>query len=510
MGAQKPAEGPDFRVGIAIAEVRDGGTVAGQVGDQPVLLSRRGSSYFAVGGSCTHYGGRLADGLIEGDHAHCPLHHACFSLRTGEALTAPAFDPLPRWRVDREGETLFVRERLSVEEKPGSDTSLHPKRIVIVGGGAAGFAAAEMLRRRGFAGALTMLSADRAPPCDRPNLSKDYLAGTAPEDWIPLKGDDFYRDIKIDLRLEQEALGIDPRRKEVLLDGGGVLYDALLLATGATPVRPVGEGFRLPNAFVLRSLADARAIITAAKGAHSVAILGASFIGLEAAASLRARGLEVHVVAPEAVPLQRVLGHEVGTFVRAIHEDHGVKFHLSLMAERFDGSELHLSDGSRIAADFIVLGVGVKPNTKLASDAALDVDNGVLVDRRMRTSDPSIFAAGDIARYFDPRVGEHIRVEHWVAAEQQGQAAAASMLGDPLAFSATPFFWSTHYDHSIRYVGHAQTWDTMNIDGSLGPEGFIARYMKGGKLLAAASLGRDRESLQIQRSMDKEAARAAF
>jgi NADPH-dependent 2,4-dienoyl-CoA reductase/sulfur reductase-like enzyme/nitrite reductase/ring-hydroxylating ferredoxin subunit len=506
MGEQKPVEGLDFEAGVAIAELRDDSTVFGRVGDQSVLLSRRGTSYFAVGGSCTHYGGRLADGLIEGDHAHCPLHHACFNLRTGEALTAPAFDPLTRWRVDQEGEMLFVREKLPVEVRSALDTTMHPNRIVIVGGGAAGFAAAEMLRRRGFAGALTMLSADRAPPCDRPNLSKDYLAGTAPEDWIPLKGDDFYHDLKIDLRLGQEVLAIDPRRKEVILDGDRILYDALLLATGATPVRPIGEGFHLPNAFVLRSLADARAIIAATKGAHSVAILGASFIGLEAAASLRERGLEVHVIAPEAVPLQRVLGAEVGAFVRTIHKDHGVKFHPGPLAERFDGSELHLSDGRRIAADFVVLGVGVRPNTKLASDASLDVDNGVLVDKRLRTSDPAIFAAGDIARYFDSRIGEHIRVEHWVAAEQQGQAAAMSMLGDEHAFTATPFFWSTHFDHSIRYVGHAQSWDAVSIDGSFETGSFTARYIKGGRVLAAASLGRDRESLEIQQDMEREAA----
>ena len=507
MGAQKPAEGPDFAAGIAVTGLKDGCTVAGRIGDEPVLVSRRGSSYFAVGGSCTHYGGRLADGLIEGDHAHCPLHHACFSLRTGAALAAPAFDPLPRWRVDVEDEVLFVREKLPVADPIDSNASRHPHRIVIVGGGAAGFAAAEMLRRRGFNGALTILSADTTPPCDRPNLSKDYLAGTAPEDWIALKGDDFYRDLEIDLRLNQEALGIDRRRQEVILDGDRVRYDALLLATGATPIRPIGEGFNLPNVYVLRSLTDARSIIAATKGAHAVAVLGASFIGLEAAASLCERGLKVHVVAPEATPLQRVLGAEIGVFIRTIHESHGVRFHLGPLAERFDGHELYLNDGSKIAVDFVVLGVGVKPNTKLASDAGLDVDNGVLVDRHMRTSDPTIYAAGDIARYFDPRTNEHIRIEHWVVAEQQGQAAAMNILGDRRGFSATPFFWSTHYDHSIHYVGHAQNWDRVELDGKIGTEGFTARFLKGGRLLAAASLGRDRESLEIQCRMEGEAMR---
>ena len=219
---------------------------------------------------------------------------------------APAFDPLARWHVDVEGDRVFVRRKLEAEQQPASSVvSANAGRMVIVGGGAAGFAAAEMLRRRGFAGELTMLSADPAPPCDRPNLSKDYLAGTAPEDWIPLKPDDFYRDRSITLRLGADVSSIDRQRREVVVAGERLPYDALLLATGATPIRPPGPGFDQPGAFVLRSLADARAIVAATADARTVAILGASFIGLEVAASLRARGLEVHVVAPEAVPLQR-------------------------------------------------------------------------------------------------------------------------------------------------------------------------------------------------------------
>jgi NADPH-dependent 2,4-dienoyl-CoA reductase/sulfur reductase-like enzyme/nitrite reductase/ring-hydroxylating ferredoxin subunit len=505
MAAAQEAAGPDFAAGVSLADIADFTTVAGRVGEEPVLLSRRGAEFFAVGGACTHYGGNLAEGRISGDRVRCPLHHACFSLLSGEALEAPAFDALARWRVDVEDGRVFVRQRADEEPKPAGaiQARTHPGRIVIVGGGAAGFAAADMLRRRGFSGELAMLSADSAPPCDRPNLSKDYLAGTAPEEWIPLKGEDYYRERAIDLRLGVEIASIDPRARKVETAGGEtVRYDALLLATGAQPIRLSGPGFDLANVYLLRSLADSRAIIAAAAEARSVAIVGASFIALEVAASLRARGLEVHVAAPEPIPMQRVLGPEIGAFVRTLHERQGVRFHLGRTAERFDGGMLHLNDSDVIAADFVVLGVGVRPNVRLAEQAGLAVGNGVVVDDRFRTSAPDVFAAGDVANYPDPRLGERIRVEHWVAAERQGQVAALNMLGEEKRFGAAPFFWSVHYDHSIRYVGHAPSWDAVEIDGSVDAADFTARYLRDGRLLAAASLGRDRESLDLHAEME--------
>jgi NADPH-dependent 2,4-dienoyl-CoA reductase/sulfur reductase-like enzyme/nitrite reductase/ring-hydroxylating ferredoxin subunit len=500
MAASSKAEGADFAAGVALATIADGATIAGHVGEEAVLLSRRGSAFFAISGACTHYGGPLGEGLVDGDRVHCPWHHACFSLRTGEALAAPAFDPLKRWRVEEDGGRVFVREALDAAlPRP----ALHggPRRIVIVGGGASGFAAAEMLRRRGFAGELVMLSSDADPPCDRPNLSKDYLAGTAQPEWIPMKPAEFYRDNGIDLRLVTTISGIDAKEKRVLSSAGDAFaYDALLLATGASPIRI--KGFDHPNAHVLRTVPDADALISAAGQAKRAVIIGAGFIGLETAASLRARGLEVDVVAPEAVPLVKVLGEEVGRLVQAIHEEHGVRFHLGQGAEGFDGERVHVTGGKTLDADLVVVGVGVRPNTGLAASAGLTVSNGVEVDAFLRTSDPAIFAAGDIASFPDPLSGGRARVEHWAVAERQGQVAAINMLGGAERYEAAPFFWSAHYDQSLRYVGYAPNWNKVEVDGSIADRDFTASYSRDGRLLAAVSLNRDHENLEIERRLD--------
>jgi NADPH-dependent 2,4-dienoyl-CoA reductase/sulfur reductase-like enzyme len=434
----------------------------------------------------------------------CPLHHACFSLRTGEALAAPAIDPVDRWRVEvRDGVVHVGPEKLERQARPAARKNETIERIVIVGGGAAGFAAAEMLRRRGYAGALTLLSADAATPVDRPNLSKDYLAGTAPEAWIPLKGDKFYARRNIDLRLDTPVTRIDPQARVVETAGGeSFVYDRLLLATGSEPVRLKTPGFDRPNVHTLRSLADARAIIAAAEGASRVAVIGASFIGLEVAASLRSRGLDVQVIAPDETPMERVLGRELGALVRQVHEDKGVVFHLQQTADSFDGTRLRLSGGDEVSCDLVVLGVGVRPRVQLAEAAGLATDNGVIVDEFLETSIPGVFAAGDIARHPDPLTGEPVRVEHWVVAERQGQAAAVNMLGERAAYRSTPFFWSNHYDLSIHYVGHAAAYDEIVVDGSIADGDATVRYRKAGRLLAAASIGRARENLVIEAELD--------
>jgi NADPH-dependent 2,4-dienoyl-CoA reductase/sulfur reductase-like enzyme/nitrite reductase/ring-hydroxylating ferredoxin subunit len=477
--------------------------LVGQVDGDDALLLRRGDELFAVGAQCTHYHGPLADGLVAGDTVRCPWHHACFSLRTGEALRAPALDPIACWRVERVGDMAFVRERIAAAATRGGKAGA-PASVVIVGGGAAGLAAAEKLRREGFDGKLTMVSADDSPPVDRPNLSKDFLAGNAPDDWIPLRAPEFYTDNRIDLRLDSRVTAIDIAAKRVQLAKGAALdYGALLLATGAEPVRLDIAGAKSGQVFYLRTFADSKAIVAKAQGAKRALVVGASFIGLEVAASLRARGIDVHVVGPESVPLERVMGPEVGRIVREIHESHGVEFHLGCTVGGLDGTRVTLSDATTLEADFVVVGVGVRPALGLAEQAGIATDRGVTVDAYLETSAPGIYAAGDIARWPDPHTRERIRVEHWVVAERQGQAAARNILGrQRQPFDAVPFFWSQHYDVAINYVGHAEKWDAIAIDGSLAARDCAVSYTKGGQALAVVTLGRDLQSLRAEYAME--------
>lgn len=493
--------GPDLTLGVAVTDLVDDKLV-GRVGDEEVLVVRVDGEIFAVDAHCTHYQGPLGDGLLVGSQIRCPWHHACFDVRTGEAVAAPAFSPLSCWDVDEREGRIVVKEKQ--ERAPQiRQVAAAPSRIVIVGGGAAGFAAAEMLRRRRFAGSIVMLSDDTAPPVDRPNLSKDYLAGSAQDDWLPLRPDEYYAEAPIDLRLGTKAIGLRLAEREVVLaEGAAVPYDRLLLATGAEPVRLAIPGADLPHVYTLRTVADCRAIIARAKGANRVVIMGASFIGLEVAASLRTRGLEVHVVAPDTVPMQKILGPAIGALVRTLHEEHGVVFHLEDTAVEIDAEGTTLKRGAKLKADLVVAGIGVRPRLSLAEGAGLAVDRGLVVNSNLETSAPGIFAAGDIARWPDPHTGQNIRVEHWVVAERQGQTAALNMLGERHVFDAVPFFWSQHYDMSINYVGHAEHWDELVIDGDVRAKDCIVRYRSKGRTLAVASINRDLESLKAELALE--------
>jgi len=494
--------GPDFTLGVEASEVPEDGVLGGHVGDDPVVLARVDGEWVAVSGACSHYSGPLKEGLRVGGTLRCPWHHACFDLRTGAALEAPALAPLDRWKTVEKHGKVFVSEKLALAEARNRVRAGAPKAVVVVGGGAAGFACAQRLRDLGYDGGLTLLSADAHAPYDRPNLSKDYLAGEADPAWMPLKDEAYYHDHRIDLRLSTTVERIDPvARRLTLTDGTAHDYDALLLATGAEPNRSRTPGLDRDNVFVLRTWADSDALISASKGARTVAVVGASFIGLEAAAALRTRGLEVCVIAPESLPLESRFGAEVGRFVQDLHESHGVRFHLGRSVSAFSGGTLTLDDGTKLPADVVVLGVGVKPRLELAQAAGLKIDDGVLVDARFRTSAPGVFAAGDIARFPDPASGAPIRVEHWVAAERQGQMAAANMLGIDTPIDEPAFFWSAHYDVSIRYVGHAERWDRIEIDGDLAGRNATVRYLGGESLLAAATVGRDLEALRIGQAM---------
>jgi apoptosis-inducing factor 3 len=502
MSGETQLTGPDLALGIAAGDLADGGRLLGHAGGEPVLLARCGAEIFAVGATCTHYDGPLAEGLVVGEEVRCPWHHAAFSLRTGEATRAPALNAIPCFDVTAEGDKLYVLGKRDVETVRRADTG--PSSIVIVGAGAAGNACAEALRRERYAGPITLLGAEATGPIDRPNLSKDYLAGTAPEEWMTLRGEDFYRELGVELVTSARVTAIDVAQKHVELGSLSTRpYGALVLATGAEPVKLPIPGAGDPQVFVLRTLADSRAIIAKAAGAKRAVVLGGSFIGLETAASLRARGLDVHVVAPEPIPLARVLGDAIGELVKKLHEEHGVVFHPGTSATAIEADAVLLADGSRLAADLVVAGVGVRPQIALAEKAGLAIDRGIVVDERLRTSAADVWAIGDAARWPDPWSGESIRVEHWVVAERMGQIAAKSLLGAKVRCDLVPFFWSAHYDLTIRYVGHAERWDRVDVTGNLAARDAAVAFRRDGKTLAIATLGRDGASLEAEAAIER-------
>ena len=495
----------DLIVGVPASSLADGGMVAGHVGEDEVVLVRSGDRFFAIGAHCTHYGGPLGEGLVVDGTVRCPWHHASFDLESGEAVRAPALNPVSCWRVERRGETVFVREKVPSRPPAAPKRSAsHPASVVIIGGGAAGLAAADMLRREAYQGPITMISADEDAPVDRPNLSKDYLAGQAQDEWMPLWPADLYAERRVELALGSRAKSIDTAARIVELEGGTRReYGALLIATGAEPVRLPIPGADKARVFYLRTFADSRAIVERAHSSRRAVVVGASFIGLEVAASLRTRGLAVDVVAPEQRPLERVLGAEIGKLVQAVHEAHGVTFHLGETVKSIAGETVTLSGGGTLQADLIVIGVGVRPAIAVAERSGLTIDRGIVVNEFLETSAAGVYAAGDAARWPDPHTGEKIRVEHWVVAERMGQTAARNILGARERFDAVPFFWSQHYDVNIRYVGHAERWDEVRVDGSLEARDASVSFVRHGRTLAVASISRDRDNLHAEVELER-------
>jgi len=499
--ASTELEGPNFETGCEIGNVPDGGMLLGHAFGEAVLVARQGRELFAIGATCTHYGGPLAKGLMVDCTVRCPWHHARFDLRTGEAIAAPALNDVACYKIEKRGELFFVTAK--ADEKPAQKPKSSPASVVIIGAGAAGNAAAEMLRREGYDGLVTMITADEFLPYDRPNLSKDYLAGTASEEWIPLRSADFYREQKVETFTNTSASAIDTRRRQITLsDGRSLSYGALLLATGAKPVRLQIPGDDLPHVCYLRTLADSRHIIAKAENAKRAVVIGASFIGLEVAASLRERKLEVAVVGKGSLPLEKILGRELGQLIRETHEQHGVKFHLGRTPAVIQDRQVQLDDGTILDCDLVVVGIGVRPNTSLAETAGIATDNGVLVNEFLETNVSGIFAAGDIARWPDPRAGR-IRVEHWVVAERQGQTAARNILGAREQFVAPPFFWSNHFDLAIRYVGHGSRNDRAVVSGDLKAKDASVIFCVGDKVTAVASVGRDLENLKAEVALER-------
>lgn len=502
MAADGEVTGPDLSdEGIPVESLGEDIPVKGQVDGKQVVVIRTSKGLHAIAGSCTHYGGPLGDGLCVDGRIHCPWHHAIFDLTTGEAVGGPALNPIRLYEpVEREGR-VFVTGPVAASI-PRREPPRPPDSVVIVGAGAAGAAAAETLRRLGYSGPIIMIGEE--PPIDRPNVSKDYLAGTAPEDWMPLRTPSFYTDNGIDLISGATVTSIAPEGRTVQLgDGRSITYGALLLAPGAEPTHLGISGDDLPHVHYLRTLEDSRSIIAKLDQVGNAVVIGAGFIGLEVAASLRHREIPVTVVAPEEVPLVPVVGEMLGRFVQDLHEEHGVVFRLGRTVDEIGRAELVLDDGTTLPADLVVIGVGVTPRTALAETAGLEVDNGVVVDDRLKTRDPHIWAAGDVALYPDQNAGR-VRIEHWVHAERQGQAAARNMLGYDAVFRDPPFFWSQHYDIPINVVGHAKEWDEELVRGDPSAHDVMVGYRKDGAIKAVASIYRDLESLQAEDALAKQ------
>lgn len=501
--SQPPGSEPlDLAEGIPHGALAPGQMIEGSYAGERVLLARVGDRFHAVAATCTHYGAPLCEGLLHGSSVHCPWHHARFDLESGRATAPPALASLTRYRVGVEGGRVRVLGPAPAATRSVRATGA-PDPVLIVGAGAAGAVAAETLRDEGFTGRVLLLDGEPGGPVDRPNLSKDYLAGNAPEEWLPLRADEFYREQAIELRTGARVERIDPAARTVTLAGGEELaFGALLLATGADPIPLPVPGAELPHVFTLRSLRDTRAIIDATARARRAVVIGASFIGLEVAASLRARKLEVHVVAPEAVPMERALGRELGGFVRETHEAHEVRFHLGTTVQAIEREQVILADGARLPAELVVVGIGVRPATALAEAAGIACDRGVLVDAMLRTSAPGVWAAGDLARWPDPASGERVRIEHWVLAERLGRAAARNILGAEQPFRAVPFFWSRHYDVSIRYVGSAIGSDGAEVVGDPRHGRGAVLFRRGGRTVAVASVGVPRASLEAELALE--------
>ena len=503
------AKGPDLREGVPESAIVEGVPFPGHVGAKPVILVRCGKEVFGIGATCTHYGGPLAEGLVVGDTVRCPWHHARFSLRTGEAIGAPALTPQVCYEVARRGGSVAVRR---VKAKVPARVSRRaparkgePRSVAIVGAGAAGTCAAQELRRLGYTGEVALIDRDPHAPYDRPNLSKDFLSGALTAKSLPLHPRPFFKARRVELLLGRNITHLDASRRRITFaDGSRRQFGAIVLALGADPVHIEIPGEKGPPIHYLRTLDDSRAIIKAAKGARRAVLVGASFIGLEVAAALRARKIDVHVVGLEQRPLERVLGAEFGDFIRTLHEEHGVVFHLGTNVSLTGPGHVVLEGGARLDADFIVAGIGVRPSTALAEEAGLKVDKGVVVDAFLETASKGIFAIGDIARWPSSRDGGLVRIEHWVLAERQGQAVARTIMGERKPFRDVPFFWSQHYDLSINYVGHADRWDRIERDGTFAGRDCTVRYRAGGKLLAMASIFRDRESLEAEWAMEQE------
>ena len=483
----------DWDVG-PVAAVADGGMLGVEIGEQKLLLVRSGEQIFAVGGSCPHAGAPLAEGVRCGDRVICPWHKASFDLRAGAVVEPPAVDPLPRYPTRIAAGRILVS--LQAVSTPDPQFVPDERCFVILGAGAAGQSGAQTLRGEGFGGRLVMVSHEAELPYDRTVLSKYKLSGEQGAEKTPLQDADFYARHRIE-RKRAEIAEVDAGSATVrFTDGTSLTYDAALLATGGTPKAPKLPGAELRGVFLLRSAADSDALLAAVQKARRAVVVGAGFIGMEVAASLRERGLEVTVVMPEQTPFEKPLGPMIGAVFTRLHAKQGVTLRAGEEVAAFEGdgavSAVRLASGEHLPADLVVIGGGIQPATDILRGVTLAKDGGVPVDRHLRAAD-RLFAAGDVAAFPLYGDGAPIRVEHWRVAQQHGRVAALGMLGRETAFDSAPYFWTIHFLKRLDYVGHATEWDDIIVEGDLQKPEFIALYVKAGRVDAVIGWDRDQD-----------------
>jgi NADPH-dependent 2,4-dienoyl-CoA reductase/sulfur reductase-like enzyme/nitrite reductase/ring-hydroxylating ferredoxin subunit len=467
-----------------------------------VLLCRINDEFFAVGALCTHYGAPLDEGILKNDTIICPWHHACFNAKSGNLLEPPAMDALPKYEVKMTGDSIKINvpDEIQSSRKPDmvkKDTKSDNRTFVIIGAGASAYFAAQSMRENGFKGNIIMVTKENRKPYDRPNLSKEYLAGSAEPEWMPLRPDEFFEEYGIEIKQEIEVRSINLKEMSVSFGNNEKLkYDRLLIATGGVPRKLNVPGVELKNIFYLRSFSDADEIIRAVKKSEKAVVIGAGFIAMETAHSLTERNIKVTVVAPDEVPFERNFGKEIGKLFKKEHEKNGTSFKLNSKVIGFRGSDkvksVLLESGEEIETDLVIIGIGVKPATKFISGIDLLEDGSIKTDSYLQVKE-DVYASGDIVTFPDIRTENYTRIEHWRLAQQLGRVAGANMAGRSLKYEEIPFFWTVQAGMTLRYVGFVKDWDEIIIDGNITDKKFIVYFVKNNVIMAAAGINRDKE-----------------
>lgn len=482
------------------------------VGDYDILLANVNGEVYAVENKCSHYKFALTKGALCEHRVRCPLHHACFDVRTGEQIEGPGMDGVARFEVSVAGDKISVSEEPVATNTPhlnGQAKAL--KRgadhytYAIVGGGTAAAYAVESIREHDPEGSIVMFSQDELPPYDRTKVSKNFLQEDNNEQSLVLRDQDFYPRLGVDFRARTRVQSVDLKEKRIRLDGGATLtYDKILLATGGKPRMLDVPGADLDGVYTIRSAADGEAARAATEEGTDVVIVGASFIGLETAMSLGKRGGNITVIAPEEKPFAGVFGDEVAQYVRDLHDAAGVHFELESKCTEIKGRDgkvtgVVLDSGKELPAEVVIIGIGVTPDLDYLEGIAYQKDGSVAVDGHLALHGDSAWAAGDIATYPD-REGM-LRIEHWKVAGQQGRVAGRNMAGKSEPYQMVPYFWTNQQGNNFRYVGHATDYDDIIFDGTPGEDPFLAFYIKDRHVQACLGVKRDAEAAAVNELM---------